>query len=122
MKRPWIRIYIVKPSDARGWIGLGCFIMALIVLTMIYFDRALLESDAFLILATAIIITGWVQGPVGWAYQATKGGGELADANAEIIKQRAATDAGAAPHALNDTDRPTGAPGDPVHTTNEENK
>ena len=108
--RPWvrIRIVIVKPHDARGWIGLGCFVMALLVLGMILFDRKLLESDAFLILATAIIITGWVQGPVGWAYQATKAGGELADKNADIIKERAAVDAraGAAP---------SGTPGDPVH-------
>lgn len=89
-----IQIRIVQPGDARGWIGLGCFVLAVLVLGMILFDRTLMESDAFLILATALIITGWVQGPVGWAYQATKGGGELADKNAEIIKQRAATDAG----------------------------
>lgn len=107
MKRPWITIVIVKPHDARGWIGLGCFVMALIVLGMILFDRTLLESDAFLILATAIIITGWVQGPVGWAYQATKAGGDLADKNAEIIKQRAATDASAS--------TPAGTERDPLH-------
>ncbi len=108
MERPWIRVVVVKPNDARGWIGLGCFIMALLVLGMILFDRTLLESDAFLILATAIIITGWVQGPVGWAYQATKAGGELADKNAEIIKQRAATDASGPA-------MPAGTERDPLH-------
>jgi cytochrome bd-type quinol oxidase subunit 1 len=64
---------------SRGAIALGCWLLVLAVLGMILFDRSLLESDAFLILATAIVITGWVQGPVGWAYQATKQGGELAD-------------------------------------------
>ncbi|MES2902840.1 MAG: hypothetical protein V4696_01520 [Pseudomonadota bacterium] len=118
MARPWIKIVVVKPGDARGWIGLGCFIMALLVLGMIKFERELLDSDAFLILATAIIITGWVQGPVGWAYQATKSGGELADKNAEIIKQRAETDANPA-LGLNDPDRPTGTASDPVHVEQE---
>jgi hypothetical protein len=84
-----IKLHYTHPSDARGWIALGCFLLAVFVFCMILFDRKLLDSDAFLILATAIIITGWVQGPVGWAYQATKGGGELADANAEIVKKQA---------------------------------
>lgn len=107
MSRPWIRIAVVQPSDGRGWIGLGCFIMALLVLGMILFDRKLLESDAFLILATAIVITGWVQGPVSWAYAATKGGGELADRNADIIKRRSESDA---------SSTPTGTPDDPTST------
>lgn len=89
MSRPLVTIRYTHPSDARGWIGFGCFVMALIVLAMIAFDRSLLKEDAFLILATAIIITGWVNGPVGWAYQATKGGGELAEANAAIVKKQA---------------------------------
>lgn len=84
-----IVIQIVKPGDARGWIGFGCWLLVILVLGMILFDRKLLDSDAFLILATAVVITGWVQGPVGWAYQATKGGGELADSNARIAEEAA---------------------------------
>lgn len=87
-------IQIVKPGDARGWIGFGCWINVIIVLGMILVDQSLLGNDAFLILATALVITGWVQGPVGWAYQATKGGGELADKNADLLKERADSDAG----------------------------
>jgi len=82
-------VKIVKPGDARGWIGFGCFVLVLVILSMILVDRTLLESDAFLILATAIVITGWVNGPVGWAYQATKGGGEAADSNARIAEAAA---------------------------------
>jgi len=77
------------PADARSWIALGCFVLVLIVLALIKWDKSLLESDAFLILATAIVITGWVNGPVGWAYQATKGGGELAESNARIAEEAA---------------------------------
>lgn len=73
--------------DARGWIGFGCYTLTVFVLIMIWVDRGLLESDAFLILATAIVITGWNGGPVGWAYQATKGGGEQAESSARIAEQ-----------------------------------
>lgn len=84
-----IRLTYTHPTDARGWIGLGCFILVLVILAMIAVDRSLLESDAFLILATAIIITGWNGGPVGWAYQATKGGGEQAESTARIAEKAA---------------------------------
>lgn len=89
MSRPWVRIYLVKPHDARGWIALGCYSLVLVVLAMILVAPSLLDNDAFLILATAIVITGWVQGPVGWAYQATKGGGEMAESSARIAEQAA---------------------------------
>lgn len=92
--RPLLKITIVKPGDARGWIGLGCWLLVILILGMILFDRKLLDSDAFLILATAIVITGWVNGPVGWAYQATKGGGEAAESSARIAEQAAAAAVG----------------------------
>lgn len=88
MKSP-IVINLAHPTDARGWIGFGCWLLVVGVLAMILFERKLLESDAFLILATAIVITGWVQGPVGWAYQATKGGGEAAESTARIAEEAA---------------------------------
>jgi hypothetical protein len=78
MSRPLIHITFTKPADARGWIGLGCYSLVVIVLIMIAADKHLLESDAFLILATAIIVSGWNGGPVGWAYQGRRrGGGKL---------------------------------------------
>lgn len=85
----WITIKIVKPTDARGWIGFGCFVLVLVILAMIALMPQLLENDAFLILATAIVVTGWVNGPVGWAYQATKGGGEAAESSARIAEKAA---------------------------------
>jgi hypothetical protein len=84
-----VTINIVKPTDARGWIGVGCFLLVIVILGMIAFKSELLENDAFLILATAIVVTGWVNGPVGWAYQATKGGGEAAESSARIAEKAA---------------------------------
>lgn len=102
--RPLITIKLVKPSDARGWIGLGCFILVLVVLGMIAIDKTLLDNNAFLVLATALVITGWANGPVGWAYQATKGGGELAESNARIAEKATvgAAGGGSAPQNAKD--------------------
>jgi len=79
----------LQMPDARGWIGAGCFVLVLIVLAMIAIDKSLLDNNAFLVLATAIVITGWANGPVGWAYQATKSGGEMAESSARIAEQAA---------------------------------
>jgi len=79
----------LRMPDARGWIGFGCFVLVLIVLGMIAIDKSLLDNNAFLVLATAIVITGWANGPVGWAYQATKSGGEMAESSARIAEQAA---------------------------------
>lgn len=87
--RPYIRLYVVAPGDARGWIAFGCYSLVLVVFGMIAASPAILENDAFLILATAVVITGWVQGPVGWAYQATKGGGEAQESTARIAETAA---------------------------------
>jgi hypothetical protein len=86
-----ITIKVVSPGDARGWISVGCFMLAVFVLSMAFLDKALLDNNAFLVLATAIVITGWVNGPVGWAFQATKGGGEAAESSARIAEQAATT-------------------------------
>lgn len=78
-----------KP-DGRGWVGIACFTLVVIVLMMVWFDRSLLRDDFFKSIALAIVLTGWTQGPVGWAYQATKGGAEAAASSARIAEQAAA--------------------------------
>lgn len=75
--------------NARSVIGIGCWILVILVFAMVLYDKTLLDSDAFLILATAIVITGWVNGPVSWAYAATEGGGKLADKNAAMVERAA---------------------------------
>lgn len=88
-RRAWIVFHYTHPTDARGWIGIGCYALVVILLGMMWADKSLLKDDFFKVIATAIILTGWNQGPVGWAYQATKSGGELADKNAAIVKRQA---------------------------------
>lgn len=74
--------------DARGWIAIGSFVLCLVTIGVILFDRTLLDNDAFVVLASALILNGWVQGPVGWAYQATKSGGELAERNTAMLEEK----------------------------------
>lgn len=85
MKLP-IVITIAKP-DGRGWISLACFFLVLVILMMMWIDRSLLRDDFFKTIATALIITAWLNGPVGWAFQATKSGGELAQQNADLVRK-----------------------------------
>ena len=89
--------------DARGWIGIGTFAMSVMILWMLKEDATLREDEFFKVIATAIVLTGFIQGVVGWAYTATKGGGELADANAKIVADAATA---SATRTLKDADKP----------------
>lgn len=84
-----VRLAYTHPQDARGWIGLGVYVLVLVLLCMMWADKALLKDDFFKTIATLIIGTGFINGPVGWAYQATKSGGELAESSARIAEQAA---------------------------------
>lgn len=94
--------------DARGFIGLGTYSLVIVLLWMMWSDKALLNNDFFKVIATAIILTGWNQGPVGWAYQATKAGGEAAQSSARIAEQVATAATG--------VERPAGTETDPLAT------
>lgn len=76
-----------KWPDARGWIGVGVFLLTIMVLWMIAKIPELRHDEFFKVLATAIVLTGFIQGVVGWAYTATKQGGELADKNATLVEK-----------------------------------
>lgn len=89
-----------RKPDGRGWVGLACYSLVLIVLAMIWFDRTVLKDDFFKVIATAIILNGWNSGPVGWAYQSTKSGSELAERNAGIVERQADAPTEPAPAAV----------------------
>lgn len=76
----------------RGWISLGTFALTVMVLWMITKYPELRNDEFFKTIATAIIITGFLNGPVSWAFSATKGGGEAAEANARIAEAAANRD------------------------------
>ncbi len=73
--------------DARGWIGIGVFALAVMLLWMMTI-KELREDQFFQTIATVIISNG-LMAVVSWAYAATKGGGELADKNAAIVAESA---------------------------------
>lgn len=75
--------------DARGWIGVSVFALTVMVLWMVAAFPELRHDEFFKVLATAIVLTGFIQGVVGWAYTATKQGGELAERAATIVEQSA---------------------------------
>ncbi len=81
--------------DARGWIGLGSFTLTVLVLVMVWTDSDIRGDEFFKVLAT-LIVGGFVKDVLGWAYQATKSGGELADKNAAIVHEQATASATAA--------------------------
>lgn len=72
--------------NARDWIGIGTFIMAVMILWMMKEDKSLREDEFFKVIATLIIGTGFINGIVGWAYGSTKTSGDIAESNARIVE------------------------------------
>lgn len=102
-----------RVPDARGWIGIGVYLLVVAVIALLALVPDLRSDEFFKTIAT-LIVGAFIKDVVAWAYSATKGGGELAASNAAIV---AASTAPAAP-ALQPP--PTGGPGDPLHVTEEE--
>lgn len=75
--------------DGRGWVSIASFILVLIVLWMMWIDPNLRHDDFFKTIATLLIGTAWINGPIGWAFQSTKTGGELATRNADLVQKQA---------------------------------
>lgn len=75
--------------DARGWIGLGSYVLVVLILILIWGDRTLLNNDFFKTIATALILSGWNGGPLAWAYSSTQSGGDMAERNQTIIEKQA---------------------------------
>lgn len=75
------------PSE-RAWIGIGIFSLTIMILWMIKQDPSLRNDEFFKTIATAIIITGFINGVISWAYSATQGGTELARSNADLLQRK----------------------------------
>lgn len=76
--------------DARGYIALASFFLAIMVIWIMKEDARVREDEFFQTIATILIANGWMS-VVNWAYAATKGGGELAERNANIVQETATT-------------------------------
>lgn len=100
-------------SDARLWVGLGIYALALLVIGLYVSIDVLREDEFFKTIATLIVGTAFVNSVVQWAFGATKNGGEIAQKNADTIATTAR------PLALGSEippDRPKGTPDDPIAT------
>lgn len=99
--------------DARGWVGIGIYVLVGWVIGLYVSIEALRDDEFFKTIATLIVGTAFVNSVVQWAFGATKGGGELAQKNADTIATTAR------PLALGSEiapDRPKGTPEDPIAT------
>ncbi|MDO7841063.1 hypothetical protein [Sphingomonas immobilis] len=74
--------------DSRGWIVIASFLLTVIVLLLIWLVPELRRDEFFKNIAVLIVGTGWINGALSWAFSATKQGGELADANKELVRKQ----------------------------------
>lgn len=77
-----------KWPDARGWIGIGVFGLTVMVFVLTAAVPDLRGNEYFKTLGT-LVVGAFIKDVVGWAYQATKAGGELADRNALLVEKHA---------------------------------
>lgn len=80
MKPWWI-------PDARGVIGIGIYLLVLMVFALMALNAELRQDEFFKTVST-LIVGAFIKDVVAWAYSATKGGGELAERNAAIVEQK----------------------------------
>lgn len=92
--------------DSRGWISIASFALTVQVLWMMVLFPELRRDEFFKNIAVLIIGTGWINGALAWAFSATKGGGDLAASNADLLKQQALA--------------PSGRAGDPLSVTEDQ--
>lgn len=74
--------------DARGWIGISVFALVLVILLMIALSADLRQDEFFKTVAT-LLVGAFIKDVVGWAYTATKQGGELAERNQALVEHAA---------------------------------
>lgn len=74
--------------DARGWIGIGVYLLVLITLALLATFKELRADEFFKTIAT-LIIGAFIKDVVGFAYQATKGGSDIAERNARFVEDQA---------------------------------
>lgn len=74
--------------DPRGWIAIGSFALAVMVIVIMKEDQTIRNDEFFQTIATIVIANGWLS-VVAWGFSATKGGGEQAASNAVIAEKLA---------------------------------
>jgi hypothetical protein len=77
----------IRWPDARGWIGIGVFLLTVMIFVLTAAVPDLRSNEYFKTLGT-LVVGAFIKDVVGWAYTVTKGGGELASQNAKIVEQQ----------------------------------
>lgn len=90
--------------DSRGIIGIGIYALVIMVFALMAWKPDL-RADEFFKTVSTLIVGAFIKDVVGWAFQATKGGGELAERNAVLVAKQ--------------IEAPTGNPGDPLSVKEE---
>lgn len=95
--------------DGRGLVGVAAYALSVGVLVVYVEDPSLRNDDFFKTVATAIIITGFVNSIIGWAYgdtarsaKSTDNTGKFADAVTELARK--APDQVGDPNTIRDGD------------------
>lgn len=65
-------------------IGIGIYALVIMVFALMAWKPDL-RSDEFFKTVSTLIVGAFIKDVVAWAYSATKGGGELASKNADIV-------------------------------------
>ncbi len=74
--------------DARGWIALAVYALVLIDVLLLATVPGL-RGDEFFKTISTLIFGAFLKDVVGWAFQATQGGSDLANRNASIVEDAA---------------------------------
>lgn len=81
--------------DGRGLVGVATFALTVGLLVMYRNDPSLRDDDFFKTIATAVVITGFVNAIIGWAFgdtaksvAATDNTGKFADAMTEMARNQ----------------------------------
>lgn len=75
---------MLKPLDFRGLIAIALFLQSTMLFVAIMCNPKLADNQGFMVLATAVIVTGWVGGAIAFAFasgmDAVKSAGSLGKA------------------------------------------
>jgi hypothetical protein len=95
----------MKGWDFRHWVALGLFVQSSSLFYAIARQPSLADNQGFMVLATAVVVTGWIGGVVAFAFAA----------GIEAVRSAATADK-ALDLAQAQAAVPSGRPDDPIST------
>jgi hypothetical protein len=118
----WPLIIHIKGPDIgeRQWVTIGLFAFATLLLGMAARDSKLWEVEVFKVIVQAVVLTGMLNMVLAFHFASNKGSETARENTGAAFRAIEAAATGQPPSTgLNDAERPSGAPGDLIHTTEE---